>query len=527
MIAEARTLGIDVAGVHFHVGSQLARVDESLLAVERLAAFCERARAELGWTPQVLDIGGGLGIRYTREEHVPEIAEFVGPLVARLRERWPDPVQLVLEPGRSLVGRAGVTLYRVGVVKQSGGVSFVAIDGGMSDNPRPQLYGARYEALLANRADELADGVFRIAGKHCESGDVLIDAAELPHPRRGDLLAVPATGAYTLAMGSNYNGVPRPAVVLVRDGEGARDPAARDRRRPLRLRRGSRTMMKRLTERIPGVVLVSIAAAMWGLDGLIRKPLSHSTSPATIVFGEHVVLVALTLPLLVPARSALWRAGRGTSPPAIAVGAGASAIATILFTQALFHGDFITVLVLQKVQPLVAVAGAWLVLGEQPRPRFAWFLLPALAGIWLIEPEHPLEPTAHGLIPIMQALGAAVLWALGTVLGRYLGRELAFEHVPTLRFAFGLIASAAALPVIGCQGVRERHDSAWIAVLALVTGLLALGLYYYGLQRTPALLAALGELAFPVTAAVVGIYVFNSNLRWTQWLGVARSSSPS
>ena len=219
VVDEARTLGIDVAGVHFHVGSQLARIDESLLAVERLAAFCERARAELGWTPQVLDIGGGLGIRYTRDSDVPEIADFVGPLVARLRERWPDPVQLVLEPGRSLVGRAGVTLYRVGVVKQSGGVSFVAIDGGMSDNPRPQFYGARYEALLANRADELADGVFRIAGKHCETGDVLIDAAELPHPKRGDLLAVPATGAYTLAMGSTYNGVPRPAVVLVRDGE--------------------------------------------------------------------------------------------------------------------------------------------------------------------------------------------------------------------------------------------------------------------------------------------------------------------
>jgi diaminopimelate decarboxylase len=219
VVAEARRLGIDVAGVHFHVGSQLARIDESLVAVERLAAFCERARTELDWTPEVLDIGGGLGIRYTRDEHVPEIEEFVGPLVKRLRERWPDEVQIVLEPGRSLVGRAGVTLYRVGVLKESGGVNYVAIDGGMSDNPRPQLYGARFEALLANRANELADGVFRVAGKHCESGDVLIDAAELPHPRRGDLLAVPATGAYTLTMGSNYNVVPRPAAVLVRDGE--------------------------------------------------------------------------------------------------------------------------------------------------------------------------------------------------------------------------------------------------------------------------------------------------------------------
>jgi diaminopimelate decarboxylase len=212
VIRDALALGLDVEGVHFHVGSQLARIDESQVAVERLLAFVERLE---GWRPRVLDIGGGLGIRYTREDDVPDVASFIGPLVAAL----PRDVQVVLEPGRSLVGRAGVTLYRVGVVKESGGVSYVAIDGGMSDNPRPQLYGARYEALLANRADELADGIFRVAGKHCESGDVLIQAAELPHPRRGDVLAVPATGAYTLAIGSTYNGVPRPAVVLVNDGE--------------------------------------------------------------------------------------------------------------------------------------------------------------------------------------------------------------------------------------------------------------------------------------------------------------------
>jgi diaminopimelate decarboxylase len=218
-LAEARTLGLDVAGVHFHVGSQLARVDESLLAVDRLAAFCERAREALDWTPRVLDLGGGLGIRYTHAEAVPDVDEFVLPLLERVHAHWPASVQIVLEPGRSLVGRAGVTLYRIGVVKESGGIAYAAVDGGMSDNPRPQLYAARYEAMLANRADELPDGVFRIAGKHCESGDVLIEAAELPHPRRGDLLAVPATGAYTLALGSTYNGVPRPAVVLVRDGE--------------------------------------------------------------------------------------------------------------------------------------------------------------------------------------------------------------------------------------------------------------------------------------------------------------------
>jgi diaminopimelate decarboxylase len=217
-IAHARTRGLEVAGVHVHIGSQLARTDESVVAVERVVEFCGEMRDRWQWTPQVIDVGGGLGIRHNREEHVPSVAEFVAPLVATVRAHFPE-AQLVLEPGRSLVGRAGVTLYRVGVVKESGGVCYAAIDGGMSDNPRPQLYGARYEALLANRADELADGVFRVAGKHCESGDVLIDAAELPHPQRGDVLAVPATGAYTLAMGSTYNGVPRPAVVLVREGE--------------------------------------------------------------------------------------------------------------------------------------------------------------------------------------------------------------------------------------------------------------------------------------------------------------------
>jgi diaminopimelate decarboxylase len=126
----------------------------------------------------------------------------------------PQP-RLLLEPGRSLVGPAAFTLYRVGAVKRaSESTTWVTIDGGMSDNPRPALYGARYSALLANRADEPAAGVFAVCGKHCESGDVLIERAELPKPRRADLLAVPATGAYTLAMASNYNALARPAAVL-------------------------------------------------------------------------------------------------------------------------------------------------------------------------------------------------------------------------------------------------------------------------------------------------------------------------
>jgi DME family drug/metabolite transporter len=273
--------------------------------------------------------------------------------------------------------------------------------------------------------------------------------------------------------------------------------------------------------RIPGVVLISVAAAMWGTDALFRRPLAHSISSATIVFGEHVILVAITLPLLAPALVALWRAGPRYVLAGIAVGAGASALATILFTQAFAHGDPITPVVLQKVQPLVAVAGAALLLGERPRPRFMWFLVPAVLGIWLIGVQHPLDPHARGLTPIVEALAAAVLWALGTVLGRFLSRKLTFEQILAIRFAFGLVASAIALPLVGAKAYAGVHDSLWILYLAIVTGLLALALYYYGLKRTPATLASLAELAFPVTAGLVGIYAFNSNLRWTQWIGVA------
>ena len=126
---------------------------------------------------------------------------------------------MILEPGRSLVGQAGVTLYRVGSVKRSGDRTWVAVDGGISDNARPQFYDARYTAAVATRMDAATSGTYGVAGKHCESGDVLIESVALAEPRRGDLLAVPATGAYTLAMSSNYNAVPRPAAVLVANGD--------------------------------------------------------------------------------------------------------------------------------------------------------------------------------------------------------------------------------------------------------------------------------------------------------------------
>jgi diaminopimelate decarboxylase len=223
-VRRAQAAGIEVAGLHVHIGSQLLDMRSHLLAVGLLADFAVRARDELGWTPALVDVGGGFGIRHVPDEVELPLEELVRTIVEAVSREWllrglPTP-RLVIEPGRSLVGSAACTLYTVGAVKRAGETNYVAIDGGMSDNPRPQLYGARYAALLANRAEEEpAVEPFSIAGKHCESGDVLISGARLPEPRRGDLLAVPATGAYTLSMSSNYNGVPRPAAVLVGDGE--------------------------------------------------------------------------------------------------------------------------------------------------------------------------------------------------------------------------------------------------------------------------------------------------------------------
>ncbi len=222
-IAQARAAGLQVAGLHVHIGSQLVEMQAARTSVDWLAGFAADCRAELGWAPEVVDLGGGLGIQHVVDEPRPVIEGFVSALVSRVEHEWrlhslPRP-RLLLEPGRSLVGRAGVTLYRVGVVKEaSEAVTFVAVDGGLSDNPRPQLYGARYTALLANRADEPVVGAYSVAGKHCEA-DTLIGHVELPEPRRGDVLAVPATGGYTLAMASNYNLLPRPAIVLVADGQ--------------------------------------------------------------------------------------------------------------------------------------------------------------------------------------------------------------------------------------------------------------------------------------------------------------------
>ena len=200
-----RAAGLELCGLHAHIGSQVFDLEPLELLGEVLAG--------LGDYP-LLNLGGGLGIAYTQDERPPSIDEYAEALVRNA----PDGVTVLCEPGRSLVGNAGVTLYRVGTVKEIPGVrTYVAVDGGLSDNLRPMLYGAAYEADIADRFG--GGTIATIAGKHCESGDILQRDVELDDPRPGDLLVMPATGAYGHAMANNYNGIPRPPVIFCENGK--------------------------------------------------------------------------------------------------------------------------------------------------------------------------------------------------------------------------------------------------------------------------------------------------------------------
>jgi diaminopimelate decarboxylase len=204
---------LNLTGLHAHIGSQIFELEPYTLAI--------RALGELAgdWCG-VVNVGGGLGIAYTAEDEPPSIDAYVEVKVRGVAEVFGEGVRILIEPGRSLVGNAGVTAYRVGTVKEIPGVrTYVAVDGGMSDNMRPMLYGSRYEALIADRAGAAPDTPATIAGMHCESGDILVRDAMLAAPAVGDVLVTPATGAYGHAMASNYNGVTRPPVVFCRDGE--------------------------------------------------------------------------------------------------------------------------------------------------------------------------------------------------------------------------------------------------------------------------------------------------------------------
>jgi diaminopimelate decarboxylase len=204
---------LELVGLHAHIGSQIFELEPYRLAI---AALGELA----GDWCKVVDVGGGLGVAYTEEDRPPAIDDYVAVKVAGVREVFGADVRMLIEPGRSLVANAGVTAYRVGTVKDIPGVrTYVAVDGGMSDNLRPMLYGSRYEALIADRAGAEPDTTVTVAGMHCESGDVLVRDVLLAAPAVGDVLVTPATGAYGHAMANNYNGVTRPPVIFCAGGE--------------------------------------------------------------------------------------------------------------------------------------------------------------------------------------------------------------------------------------------------------------------------------------------------------------------
>ncbi|MCL5942359.1 MAG: diaminopimelate decarboxylase [Actinobacteria bacterium] len=214
---------LELVGLHAHIGSQIFELEGFRKAIAILVDLIKETHDRYGFDCRYLNVGGGLGIRYTEEDTPVTIEEYVEGKVGGVRREMARvglPVPRVLvEPGRSLVGKAGVTAYTVGTIKEIPGIrTYVSVDGGMSDNLRPMLYDARYEAMIANRAEAPADTVVTVAGKHCESGDVLVKDAHIARPQLGDVLVMPATGAYCYSMASNYNGNPRPAVVLVKDG---------------------------------------------------------------------------------------------------------------------------------------------------------------------------------------------------------------------------------------------------------------------------------------------------------------------
>jgi diaminopimelate decarboxylase len=223
--ALARVPGLRLVGLHAHIGSQVFELEPYAETVRRVLGFGAPLFAALGLPLSELSPGGGYGVPYTAEDAALAPAEVARRLASAVLRAAADVglsqalPRLTIEPGRSIVGPAGVALYRAGSIKHIAGVrTYVAVDGGMADNIRPTTYGAVYSALLANRVDAVPTTTVALAGAYCESGDILIREAHLPPVAIGDLVAVPASGAYNLAMASNYNLALRPPIVVVSDG---------------------------------------------------------------------------------------------------------------------------------------------------------------------------------------------------------------------------------------------------------------------------------------------------------------------
>lgn len=214
---------LDLIGLHAHIGSQIFALGSYAKSVEIMMGFAAQIKRVTGFMPAKINLGGGLGIKYTEEDEPSSIGEYARTLFSAAQtateKAGVDLPALAIEPGRSIAGNACATLYRIGTVKDIPGVrTYISVDGGMSDNLRPMLYGAKYSAVIANKAGDSPAAEVTVAGKHCESGDVLIKDVKLPKVEIGDILCTPATGAYGYAMANNFNLQPRPAVVMVKDG---------------------------------------------------------------------------------------------------------------------------------------------------------------------------------------------------------------------------------------------------------------------------------------------------------------------
>ncbi len=222
--AAIATEGVRLVGIHCHIGSQIFDVEPFIEAAQIMTEFVADIKRECSYELSELNLGGGLGVRYTEYDREIDYASAVKDIAAEVNglclRHGISPLKVRLEPGRSLVAAAGATLYTVGSVKQIPGFkNYISVDGGMPDNPRYALYQSQYTALVANRASAPADFTATLAGRCCESGDLLGEDMKLQKPVRGDILAVLVTGAYNYSMASNYNRLPRPAVVMVKDGE--------------------------------------------------------------------------------------------------------------------------------------------------------------------------------------------------------------------------------------------------------------------------------------------------------------------
>ncbi len=215
---------INLVGIHCHIGSQIFEIEPFMQAAEIMTGFIADIKAEVGIELTKLNLGGGYGIQYVESDDPVGYGEYIGKIAEKVKEvsqnRELDMPEILMEPGRSLVGSSGITLYKVGSVKDIPGIrKYVSVDGGMCDNPRFIMYDAEYTAVVANKADKPKTELVTVAGKCCESGDLLAKDIYIENAESGDILAVLATGAYNYSMSSNYNRIPKPPVVMVKDGE--------------------------------------------------------------------------------------------------------------------------------------------------------------------------------------------------------------------------------------------------------------------------------------------------------------------